>query len=517
MSPTALLRSVTLFVLTHKAWSASTFTPNCTLPPNNTNYVSGPNTRGTLSILWNCLSIIILCTWNIQHLNIPAGRPITQNKWKALWWQILNSRRQLKWMIFTIFVPEYILGKALNERLAAQEARDTMNTSSLGEKGQTFELIHGYFANMGGYYLDFTDHFNKAGMEPREQLPANVPTNYTANGVDQVCPLEEDSVSGPTINPSIKDTLQKKPSDSMAEYMSQMTLEDDYIGWSRINHSRLLHECWTLNFMQLSITHSFGLFQSLPIVSSRDIEALDDSNVLIKFLAVAQVSWLIIQLILRKVRTLPSSQLEIAALAFSVSSLITYIVLWDRPRGINRRYRIKAEKLPDRFDVQSIVIYGPEYLWSRYRGKDRVDGEYNLVAIPDDAIHMSRSLHSVEDQLIVQIGAILGGIIFGSLHCLAWNFSFPTPLESLLWRICSVLTTALPCLAVLPSYYWSETNSYNLRVGEHRHIIAIVLLPLIIAYILARLFLIVETFRSLFYLPPEAFKETWSGSFPHWG
>lgn len=36
-------------------------------------------------------------------------------------------------------------------------------------------------------------------------------------------------------------------------------------------------------------------------------------------------------------------------------------------------------------------------------------------------------------------------------------------------------------------------------------------------YILARLFLIVEVFRSLLYLPPGAFIETWSGSFPHFG
>jgi hypothetical protein len=39
----------------------------------------------------------------------------------------------------------------------------------------------------------------------------------------------------------------------------------------------------------------------------------------------------------------------------------------------------------------------------------------------------------------------------------------------------------------------------------------------LLPYILARLFLMVEIFRSLFFLPPDAFIDTWSGSFPHWG
>lgn len=75
---------------------ASSFQPNCTLPPPHTNFVSGPNIRGTMTILWNCISVILLCTWNIQHLNIPLDRPYYDENgkygcWRKTSWKILDS------------------------------------------------------------------------------------------------------------------------------------------------------------------------------------------------------------------------------------------------------------------------------------------------------------------------------------------------------------------------------------------------------------------------------------------
>jgi len=41
------------------------------LPPEGTRFVSSPNARGTLDILWSCLSILVIGTWSILHLNVP--------------------------------------------------------------------------------------------------------------------------------------------------------------------------------------------------------------------------------------------------------------------------------------------------------------------------------------------------------------------------------------------------------------------------------------------------------------
>lgn len=54
--------------------SASTFTTNCSLPTERTTFVTAPNTRGTLQILWSSLFTIFICIWSVQHLNVPEQR-----------------------------------------------------------------------------------------------------------------------------------------------------------------------------------------------------------------------------------------------------------------------------------------------------------------------------------------------------------------------------------------------------------------------------------------------------------
>jgi hypothetical protein len=129
-----------------------------------------------------------------------------------------------------------------------------------------------------------------------------------------------------------------------------------------------------------------------------------------------------------------------------------------------------------------------------------------------------------KDEIIpLAFGAVVGGALFGGLHCLAWNFQFPTSGEALAWKICSVLTTGLPTLSLAPLIAWLQVNTsyrspYLVATVERptiRFLVGMSLITILLTYILARLFLMVEIFRSLFFLPPEAFVDTWSGSFPH--
>jgi hypothetical protein len=49
---------------------------------------------------------------------------------------------------------------------------------------------------------------------------------------------------------------------------------------------------------------------------------------------------------------------------------------------------------------------------------------------------------------------------------------------------------------------------------KHRLLIVQIL---VFMYITARLVLLVETFRTLFFLPPLAFVSTWTANIPHFG
>lgn len=112
------------------------FESTCTIPPSRVNFVSSPDSRGILDIFWSCLFTIIACTWTIQHLNIPKQRgnlreTITrrdvrkERKWlksfrHRLWseivwgagdlkWVARDFWTNLKWMLFTMVAPEFIL------------------------------------------------------------------------------------------------------------------------------------------------------------------------------------------------------------------------------------------------------------------------------------------------------------------------------------------------------------------------------------------------------------------------
>lgn len=144
---------------------------------------------------------------------------------------------------------------------------------------------------------------------------------------------------------------------------------------------------------------------------------------------------------------------------------------------------------------------------------------------------MRRICTENEELLILAVGAVIGGVLFGGVHCLAWNFYFPSQVEATVWRICSVVITSLPLLSIMPFNLLMRLNpdeispEQNVRVEQERKwgwvlrriLGSILVFGFVVPYVLARLFLLFETFRTLFSLPSDVFVETWSGSYPHWG
>jgi hypothetical protein len=103
--------------------------------------------------------------------------------------------------------------------------------------------------------------------------------------------------------------------------------------------------------------------------------------------------------------------------------------------------------------------------------------------------------------------AIFAGIIYGGLHAIAWNaVQFPTPTERLLWRISAsiVMSGGLVefCLFQLGGLFGESPDvTVGLTFG---------------AYALARAYLVVECFLSLFHSPAGIYDlPQWSSYVPH--
>ena len=111
--------------------------------------------------------------------------------------------------------------------------------------------------------------------------------------------------------------------------------------------------------------------------------------------------------------------------------------------------------------------------------------------------------------LCLDMGATIGGVILGAIHIAAWNLSFPTAIEQTLWRTASIMSTALLPIMCLPLF----VNEYIVR-GPF---MLIKVWEIIFGglYVIARAFLLVEIFRTLFYLPEDAYVTTWAVSVPH--
>ena len=85
----------------------------------------------------------------------------------------------------------------------------------------------------------------------------------------------------------------------------------------------------------------------------------------------------------------------------------------------------------------------------------------------------------------------VAGVVFGGIHCAGWFFIFPSSEEAILWRVCSVVLTGIAFLLPLLFLLTSATE------GSFGYLLFFPTIVAFIAYVLSRLFLLVEAFISL--------------------
>jgi hypothetical protein len=150
---------------------------------------------------------------------------------------------------------------------------------------------------------------------------------------------------------------------------------------------------------------------------------------------------------------------------------------------------------------------------------------------------------------------VMTGIIYGGLHLLAWNAPFQSRTEQLLWQISASLVAGIGLLyAILrPASKYCQHRCYifwrkcvtdpeeRRRGGPYaihkdrplpifvipvkhfarfisRRLHSIIAVLLFTIYFIARAYLVLESFRNLFYAPPALFKQPYFAQyFPHFG
>lgn len=288
------------------------------------------------------------------------------------------------------------------DQTGTQEMTQTENKSPLrigskpsprdpwSQDWEPWTLVHSYFANMGG----FDEH---------------------------IC-SDESSNNDPTDN-------------------------DSSSWFSRDSYDFITTPVMLIRCLGFQNTRNANLFPSRT-----DIEDKGKAEPLVKLIAICQISWLVLSLIVRGSTHLPVSQLEIATLAFSVLSIGTYAANLWKPKDVNEPIKLSIHGRPGVWplrddyeqirEVKSLQEVAP--FFKRIFRPSRPAGEdmYFSSRISNDTVRLQGYI-----PLLSKITAV-STMVFGGLHCIAWKFEFPSEAEAIIWRIASVASAIMPCIAL---------------------------------------------------------------------
>lgn len=244
-------------------------------------------------------------------------------------------------------------------------------------------------------------------------------------------------------------------------------------------------------------------------MSSDDLKNQSKGDALIKLIAMGQIIYLVMQLCLRKAQALPSSLLEVMVVAFAACALLTYGLLLEKLQDMGVPRYIEASRYPTPLELAEIVLAGPVHPpMSRHAKMGMTTlsihvGSGTIHPKPRGDVFASRAF---------LLGTILGGTIFGGIHCAAWDFEFPTPVERLLWRIACLVIVILPIPSLLSFGLPTSVQKYIAPMKKKREktkdvqtqdalvmsILNGLVMVLALVYFVCRLFMLCEVTRALF-------------------
>jgi hypothetical protein len=470
------------------------FQPNCTLPATGGAFIQSPNVRSTTEIIWSCLSITILCTWSVLHLNVPPD-VIPVSKWQWVRCQLFLFRRKVFGFFFMLFLPEYMIGALVLERWNV-----SLNSPRLKElaakDGVPWSWTHTYFVNMGGVALRFADDDGVAAGKPFPDVNGEYSVNGTERALRNFC-LKQEQRLGPR--------GQYRWRRHARNYWLAKAAIDDYRSPEDLEYILPMQgTLWILNATQLLAAREGGLIASLPNITVNEIQDRDKSDGLVKTLAILQVAWLVAQVIVRKIEGLPSSQLEISTIALAATSLVAYLLQWWKPKDVH---------VPFYVDIPASQPLDLSVFKAIFRADTQSKAATHYYTISSRSTSAPAGTTSHEAPVRLLVASMFGALLLGGLHLVAWNFSFPTRIEQVFWQASALVVTIGPIIftAVLAVVEWHD----SLQTSDIILFVAVVIMgPL---YMVARLALLVESFRALYFLPPEAFRATLAGNAPHVG
>jgi len=231
-------------------------------------------------------------------------------------------------------------------------------------------------------------------------------------------------------------------------------------------------------------------------VTESEIVDKSKGDMLGKLVAVLQTTWFIVEYVERWASQQPRTQLEVMTLAYAAMNFIIYILCWEKPLNIQEQIDIRGRMIPH--TVRQNSLHGA---W--------------ISVVSEVTVSMTNDIWSN-----LTVFPVIG-ILFGGIHCFAWQFPFPTRQEMVLWRVCAVFCTVCPVIlaAFLGIVF---VGALVVASGESTSLRPAIILgfavPSAVGYIACRVILLVLTLTCLRSSLLGIYEATnWTRYFPHFG
>ncbi|KLO04266.1 hypothetical protein SCHPADRAFT_840846 [Schizopora paradoxa] len=271
-----------------------------------------------------------------------------------------------------------------------------------------------------------------------------------------------------------------------------------------------------------------------PDFSELSIQARSKSNGLNKALLVFQLLWFCTSCISRLASHLPLTLLEVVTAAHGLCTLATYAAWWHKPLNVEEPTLIIGEHAREAYAFLRMAA-------NRYAISDEelenLSKEYMVLNAPTETESMIKTMLNLLGEVVgaasissyVEISIADSSVLtlltamYGLVHLSGWNAQFPTTMERILWRIATVgicscgacFSVSIKTIALLQNIEWPNKalEFFGNFVSIFLNIAVLLIFPF---YLLSTLYILVESIRKLFFLPPNAFVvASWSNYFPH--
>ncbi|KAG6905872.1 hypothetical protein DXG01_017179 [Tephrocybe rancida] len=504
-----------LIALTLRGLALSQVTGQLSSPDNQVP-ASSCNDRSISGIIWSCLTTIFACTWIAIHPNIPqhGERPIV---------------RRLKIFVTAIIAPELIILWSLRQWFASRRlARE------LKDYGWT--QTHGFFAIMGGFQICESERTPRHIDDPDDLLPYLVEKQITISEEEILDRSKGDILSKIIVLLQVSWFILQVLARAI-QHLPITELEISTIAFAALNF--VTYFCWWNKPYDVQypiiIRASHSTSQNTGSISAEDASELDlEDNPLHSLNDSAATSrpsprpessfdtdshpLSALHQPLLGSTALATGHRALADLTPHTPSICPDSHPWPLPPDIlasfapSPRAKSGARGLLLGFDVQITCSKVWRGLWSGLSSILTALGHIILTCVdwtgavliggdPETAYYGGATLEA-EHYVTVTLACLLA-MAFGAIHCLAWEFDFPTEAEGWLWRASSIT------IAFVPIVITSTTQTRGLEWLEwHLSIVLrqLVVTPMlvlgalsVVVYPLARLILLVEMF-----VPPRS-------------